>query len=46
MFSKADYFNSVPFWQNGPAPGSIYNFPGSTQAEPTTFTPSGIQRTQ
>ncbi|KAJ8679944.1 hypothetical protein QAD02_015731 [Eretmocerus hayati] len=40
--TKADYFNAPSFWHNGPAPGSLYNFPGSTSNVQAT----GIQRTQ
>lgn len=24
-----DFMNPVPLWQNGPAPGAFYNFPGT-----------------
>ncbi|XP_011312177.1 proteasome subunit beta type-4 [Fopius arisanus] len=27
-FSNMNAFSPAPFWQNGPAPGAIYNFPG------------------
>ncbi|XP_001601321.1 proteasome subunit beta type-4 [Nasonia vitripennis] len=42
FFNKADYFSPTPFWQNGPAPGAIYNFPGPTASSGT----NGMQRTQ
>ncbi|KAK9685214.1 Proteasome subunit [Popillia japonica] len=29
MFSTYDTFSAPSFWQNGPSPGVIYNFPGS-----------------
>ncbi|PSN47440.1 Proteasome subunit beta type-4 [Blattella germanica] len=25
-----DWYSPLPFWQNGPAPGSFYNFPGTS----------------
>jgi len=30
FLNKSDYFSPAPFWQNGPAPGAFYNFPGTT----------------
>jgi len=33
MFNNVDQYSTPPFWQNGPAPGAAYNFPG-TRAPP------------
>ncbi|XP_011500544.1 PREDICTED: proteasome subunit beta type-4 [Ceratosolen solmsi marchali] len=41
FFNRADYFD-LPYWQNGPAPGSLYHFPDFT----TNFNSDAIQRTQ
>lgn len=27
-----DMTNPAPFWQNGPAPGAFYNFPGNSSS--------------
>ncbi|CAB0035747.1 unnamed protein product [Trichogramma brassicae] len=45
MPNKADCFSSLPFWQNGPAPGAFYNFPG-TAVSSSNYNDCGIQRTQ
>jgi len=39
--SKNDAYSSAPFWQNGPAPGAICNFPG-----PSAGLSGGFQRSQ
>ena len=39
--SKTDSYSSTPFWQNGPAPGALYNFPG-----PTAGLSGGFQHSQ
>ncbi|XP_058799138.1 proteasome subunit beta type-4 [Phymastichus coffea] len=41
MFNKFDYYNALPFWQNGPVPGAIYNFPGAS----STYGNGGKQHT-
>ncbi|XP_076181824.1 proteasome subunit beta type-4 [Ptiloglossa arizonensis] len=42
LLSKGDWYTPAPFWQNGPAPGSFYNFPGSS----TQSNVGGFQRLQ
>nr|XP_012139699.1 PREDICTED: proteasome subunit beta type-4 isoform X2 [Megachile rotundata] len=41
-FSKVDWNTPAPFWQNGPAPGAFYNFPGCS----TSSNNGGFQRSQ
>ncbi|XP_015593734.1 proteasome subunit beta type-4 [Cephus cinctus] len=42
FMTKGDWYNSQAFWQNGPAPGAIYNFPGNTAQSES----NGFQRSQ
>jgi len=32
-----DWHSPAPFWQNGPAPASFYNFPGTAVNSATSF---------
>ncbi|XP_017770141.1 PREDICTED: proteasome subunit beta type-4 [Nicrophorus vespilloides] len=41
MYNGVDQFTAKPFWHNGPAPGAIYNFPGTK-----THGTNGSQRSQ
>ncbi|XP_014204523.1 proteasome subunit beta type-4 [Copidosoma floridanum] len=40
--NQADYFSSAPFWGNGPTPGALYNFPGTSTTSPDNL---AIKRT-
>ncbi|XP_043599940.1 proteasome subunit beta type-4 isoform X1 [Bombus pyrosoma] len=42
LLNKADWYTPAPFWQNGPAPGAFYHFPGGS----THSNVGGLQRSQ
>ncbi|XP_012289178.1 proteasome subunit beta type-4 [Orussus abietinus] len=42
LLGRGDWQSPSPFWQNGPAPGVSYNFPGTV----SHGKPDGIQRSQ
>ncbi|XP_043261433.1 proteasome subunit beta type-4 [Colletes gigas] len=42
LHSTGDWYSPAPFWQNGPAPGEFYNFPGNS----TRSDVGGFQRSQ
>jgi len=40
--NRGDWYSPAQFWHSGPAPASLYNFPGGLAAQNTHF----VQRSQ